>query len=139
MRDDFCISFGNEFVPVRLQFTFERKVVLDDAVVNNDDVASAVTMGMRILFRGAAVGCPARVADAVGAFKGMLADDFFQIAQLARSAPKFQWAVAAIADGDAGRVIAAVLQSPKPFNDDRNGFLRAYIADNSTHALLAAP
>ncbi len=57
--------------PLRGEFVFELEVVFDDAVVDDDDAAGAVAMGMGVLFRGAAVRCPARVPDAVSAIERM--------------------------------------------------------------------
>ena len=77
--------------PSSRQLVLESEVVLDNAVVDDDDAAGAVAVGMGIFFRRAAVRGPAGVADAVGsAAAGLLADDFFQIAQLAWGAAQFQ-------------------------------------------------
>ena len=84
--DDFGVGFGDELVALRGEFALEVEVVFDDAVVDDDDAAGAVAVGMGVLFGGAAVGGPARVADAEGAIERMLAEDFFEIAQLARGA-----------------------------------------------------
>ena len=56
--------------PSAVSSLLELQVVLDDAVVHDDDAAGAVAMRMRILFGGAAVRGPAGVADAVGAVDG---------------------------------------------------------------------
>ena len=51
----------------------EREIVFDDAVVDDDQGAGAVAVGVGVLFGGAAVGGPARVADAEGAVDGRAA------------------------------------------------------------------
>jgi hypothetical protein len=66
-------------------------------------------MGMGVFFGGTAVRGPAGVADAIGAVKRLLADDFFQIAQLAFGAADLQ-TFAVASDRDSGRVVAAILQ-----------------------------
>ena len=65
VRDDLGVGLGLELVPLRLQLVLQLEVVLDDAVVHDDDAAGAVAVRMRVLLGGAAVRRPARVADAV--------------------------------------------------------------------------
>ena len=65
MRDDLGVGLGDERVPFLLQLPLQIEVVLDDAVVDDDDAAGAVAVGMGVLFGRAAVGRPARVPDAV--------------------------------------------------------------------------
>ncbi len=61
----------------------ELEVVFDDAVVDDDERAGAVAVGVGVFFGGAAVGGPAGVADAVGAVDGVLGEDFGEVAELA--------------------------------------------------------
>ena len=82
VRDDFGVGFGDELVALGGEFALEREVILDDAVVDDDDAAGAVAVGVGILFGGAAVGGPAGMADAEGAVERMFAEDFFEIASL---------------------------------------------------------
>ncbi len=82
--DDFGVGFGDELVALGGEFALEVEVVLDDAVVDDDDAAGAVAMGMGVFFGGAAVRGPAGVADAEGAVERMLAEDFFKIARACR-------------------------------------------------------
>ena len=90
VSDDFGVGFGDELVALRGEFALEVEVVFDDAVVDDDDAAGAVAMGMGVLFGGAAVGGPAGVADAEGAVERMLAQDFFEIAEFAGGAADFE-------------------------------------------------
>ncbi len=69
------------------------EVVFDDAVVDDDEGAGAVAVGVGVLFGGAAVGGPAGVADAVGALERVVAEDGFKVGELAGGA----------ADVEAGR------------------------------------
>src|SRR5271165_5338520 len=109
VRDDLGVGFRRELVAFFDQLLFEREVVFDNAVVDNDDLAGAVAMRVRILFRGTAVRCPAGVADAIGAVERLVPDDFLEIAQLAFGAANLE-PLAIAGDGDAGRIVAAVLQ-----------------------------
>jgi hypothetical protein len=54
-----------------LQLVLQIEVVLDDAVVHDDDLPGAVLVRMRVLFRRPAVRGPAGVADAINPFEGM--------------------------------------------------------------------
>jgi hypothetical protein len=56
------------------------------------------------------------VSDAVQAIERFDADGFFQIAELARSASDFKLAVR-LNDGDAGRIVAAILKAFEAFED----------------------
>ena len=67
VRDDLGVGLGLELVPLRLQLLLQLEVVLDDAVVDDDDAAGAVAVRVRVFLGGPAVRGPARVADAVEA------------------------------------------------------------------------
>ncbi len=54
MRDDLRIGFRHELVPLTLQLVLEVEIVLDDAVVHDDDLARAVSVRVCVLFGGAA-------------------------------------------------------------------------------------
>ena len=71
--DDLGVGLGDELVALGGEFALQVEVVFDDAVVDDDDAAGAVAMGMGVLFGGPAVRGPAGVADAEGAVEGMLA------------------------------------------------------------------
>ena len=115
------------------EFGLEGEVVLDDAVVDDDEGAGAVAVGVGVLFGGAAVGGPAGVADAEGAGDGALGEDGFEVAEFARCAAELECSVGAAGDGDAGRVVAAVFEAAQAFDDDGDGGIRANVSDDSTH------
>ena len=117
--DDFGIGFGDELVALFFQLALELDVIFHDAVMDDDDLAGAVAMRMRVFFGGTAVRGPARMADAVRALHGRLPDDLFEIVQFARGAADLHLAV--VSDhGDAGRVIAAIFQPPQAVEDEGN-------------------
>ena len=117
------------------QFTLQFQVVFDDAVMHHHDAPGAIPVGMGIFFGRPAVGCPAGMADAVGAVQRVLPDHFFQVAQLARGAAQLEW-VSRAAYRDTGRVVAPVFQPPQAFNDDGDDILGANISHDSTHRIL---
>ena len=130
--DDFGICFSGELVAFLNQLLLEGQVVLDDAVVDDDDCAGAVAVRMGVFFAGAAVSGPARVADAIAAFQRLLADNVFEIAQLAFGAADLK-AVAVSGDRDARGVLTPILQPAQTFNDDRYNFFLADVADDAAH------
>ena len=80
--NDLGVGFGHESVAFSDEGFLERKIVLDDAVVNDHDLAAAITVRMGVLFGGPAMSSPTSVADPVAAFTGILAKRFLQIAEL---------------------------------------------------------
>jgi hypothetical protein len=74
------------------------------------------------------------VADAISAVERLQADDLFQVTQLAFGAAHLQ-ALAITGNGDAGRVVATVLEPPQAIDDDRHNSLLPYITNNAAHSL----
>src|ERR1700685_2686010 len=93
-------------------------------------------MRMGVLFCGPAMRGPAGVSDAERAVQRILAQDLFQVGQLARSATHLKHRAGRAADGDARRIVTAVFQTPQSLNDDGNYFLFADITDDSAHARI---
>ena len=102
MGDDLGIGLGDKLVALCGEFALQVEIILNNAVVNDDDAARAIAMRMGVLFRGPAVSGPAGVANSEGAIERMLAQHFFQVAQLARSAPNLKRGAGGAAYGDAG-------------------------------------
>ena len=131
VRDDLRVGFGDELVALALQLVLQIEVVLDDAVVDDDDLAGAIAVGMGVLFGRPAVRRPARVADAVVAGERMFGDDVFELRQLARAAPELDRTV--VDHGHAGRVVAAIFEPAQAVDEDRHDVLRADVTDDSAH------
>ena len=74
VRHDLGVGLGLELVALPLQLVLQLEVVLDDAVVHDDDAAGAVAVRVRVLLGGPSVRGPARVADAVHAVDRLVAD-----------------------------------------------------------------
>ena len=64
VRDDFRVGLGSELVTLSLQLGLELGEVLDDAVVDDEDLAVAVGVRVCVDVGRLAVRRPARVADA---------------------------------------------------------------------------
>ena len=131
VRDDLGVGLGDEGVSFLLELLLQIEVVLDDAVVDDDDPAGAVAVRMRVLFGRPAVRRPARVADAVLAVERLGRDHFLEPRQLAGAAPQLDRAVAH--DRHAGRIVAAVFEPAQPVDEDRKDLLRADVADDAAH------
>ena len=95
VRDDLGVGLGDELVPFLLELLLQLEIVLDDAVVDDDDAAGAVAMRMGVLLGRPAVRRPARVADAVVPVERVRRDHFLEARQLAGAAPQLDLAVAA--------------------------------------------
>ena len=65
MRNDFGICFRDETMIRLTQSLFELKIVLDDAVMNNDDTPGTVAVWMRVLLSWTTMCGPARMSDSV--------------------------------------------------------------------------
>ena len=135
MSNDFGIGLGGEAVAFFDQLFLEGDVVLDNAVVHDDDAAGAITVRMRIFLRGAAMRGPAGMANAIGAVDRLQADDFFEVAQLAFGAADLQ-SVAVPGNRDAGGVISAIFQPLEPIQNDGHDSLLPHISHNAAHAKL---
>ena len=138
MGDDFCVGFGYEFVALGAEFLLESEVILDDAVVDDDEGAGAIAVGVGVLFGGTAVGGPAGVADAEGAVERIVGDEGFEVAEFAGGAAELHDAVGGSSDGDACGVIAAVFEAAQAFDDDGHGGIGANVSDDSTHGTSVA-
>ena len=117
-----------------LQLALEVQVVLDDAVVHDDDLAGAVLVRMGVLFGGPAVRGPARVPDAVNPFERLGVDGLLEIHELARASAALDLPVAH--DRDARGVVAAIFEAPQAVDQDGHDLLPAEITDDSAHTFL---
>jgi hypothetical protein len=119
--DDFGVGLGDELVAFFNELALEVEVVFDDAVVDDDDAAGAVAVGVGVFFGGASVGGPAGVADAVGTVERMFAQDLFEVDELALGAADLNCGAGGAADGDAGGVIAAIFEAAQALDDGASG------------------
>lgn len=131
---DLGVGLGDKLVTLGDEGVFEAEIVFDDAVVNDDERAAAVTVRVGVFFSGTAVGGPTCVSDAEGAVNGRVGDGDFEVAKLAGGSAEGE-AFGATGDSDAGGVVAAVFEAAKTFNDDGDDGLRSDVANDSTHGL----
>src|SRR5690242_4652893 len=90
---------------------------------------------MRVLLGGAPVRRPAGVADTEKAVHRLHLYGVFQVPQLSLGAPDGKLVILAIY-GQARRVVSAVLQPSQALQNDRNGFLRPNVSNDSAHPII---
>ena len=96
------------------QHLAELHEVLDDAVVDNRDIAG--DLGMRVPDGRLSVGCPAGVGNAQGPVNLLLSNEIRQLLHLSDASLALQNASGD--NGNARGVVAAVFKPPKPLNQD---------------------
>lgn len=137
--DDLGVGFGDEPVAFGGELFLEGEVVFNDAVVDDDEGASAVAVRVGVFLGGAAVGGPSGVTDAEGAVNRIVGDYGLEVAELAGGAAELQRAVSvgggSAGDGDSGGVIAAVFETAQTFDDDGDDRLRTDVTNNSAHGM----
>src|SRR5947209_699812 len=132
MRQNFGIGIGLEIrVAVLDELFLQRLIILDHAVVYQGDFAGSVKMGMGVLVVNFPVRSPTRVTDPVGTGGRLLTDQFRQRRDSSSTFARFN--VIAIDDGNPGRVVTAIFESPQPIEQDGSSLGLANITDDSAH------
>ena len=131
VRHHLRVGLRDEAVAGGGEARLELEVVLDDAVVDDHDAAGAVLVRVSVLLGGAAVGGPAGVPDAPVAVERLRGEARRQVAELARGAAALEAAV--LHDGDAGRVVPAILQPAQAVQDHGDRVPPAHVSDDAAH------
>ena len=137
VREHFGVGFALENVAELDQTGAQRRIVLDDAVVDDGDLPGAVHMRMGVGVRRTPVGRPARVshADRPG--------EAFAVAQALRQARQLPLGfrtgqhAGSVDDGDPGAVVAAVLEAPERIENDGNAIALTDVSYDPAHMMLA--
>jgi hypothetical protein len=127
-----CVRVTQEDAAASHKLSLERKVVLDDTVVNHHDGSRAV--GMCVFFGGTSVGRPSGMPNSHRAGDGIITKQRLQILELAFGPPHTELAVGH--QSDASRVIAAVLQPPKTVEEKGATLSGPNVSNDATHADL---
>ena len=133
----FGISLGLELDAFRGELCLEARVVLDNAVVDNGNLAVEAGVRVCILFGRCTVGGPAGVGDADIAFNRVVLELLFEGADLARCADRFD--LAAVDKGDARAIVATVFEFLESADQDGERFVLADVADYSAHSKILKP
>ena len=129
LRDHLGVGLGLEAVALGDQLVAQHLEVLDDAVVHHRDAARLVGVG--VVAGRRAVGRPAGVADADHAGQRLLLEHPLEVDELALGAAALDAAVDQ--RGDAGAVVAPVLQTLERIEEEDGGRLAAEDANDATH------
>ena len=132
--EDLGVGLGAEPVATREEAVAEVPEVLDDAVVDDRDVAGAVHVGMGVAVVGPAMGRPAGVGEADGGLRRHVEQCRAQVGELARALLHEHLARRGH-ERDARRVIAPVLQPCEPVEQDGRRVPRPDVSDDATHVL----
>ncbi len=125
------VGVGLELVAARRKLGLELAVVLDDAVVDDRDVGAHVGVGVAL--GRAAVGGPARVADAGTTLERLAQETALEVSELALSAPARE---VAVLDGrDPSRIVAAIFETAQRVDEVGRDRLRAKYSDDPAHKL----
>jgi hypothetical protein len=134
VRQRLRVGLRAEHVPARLQPVAQLAEVLDDPVVNDSDGARAVHVRMGVEVVRAAVGRPPGMGEADSRARRPVEERRPEVGQLAR--PLLDEELAGLGDqGDPGRVVAAVLEAPKPLEKDRSGRPGTRVTNDAAHAV----
>ena len=131
MRDHLRVGLGFEPMPFLFELVLEVEVVLDDAVVDDDDLTGAIAVRVRVLFRRASVCRPAGMPNTVAAADRLGPDDFFEPGQFPRAPSDLHLAL--LNERDSGRIIAAILESSEPVHQDRDDLFGADVTNDAAH------
>ena len=96
------------------QFLFQRHVIFNDTVVDNDKVIMAVAVRMCIHIRRLSMCSPACMTDPDMSMERMFLKNSFQISQTAFLL--FDLDLSVFIHSDTGRVIASVFKTTEPVN-----------------------
>ena len=132
VADRLGVRLGGEDVPGLAQPLAQLAVVLDDAVEHDRELLRILDReGMRVLLGDAAVGRPARVTEAGRGGRGAVAGGELQVLEVA-DGPCVREPVL-LEEGDAGRVIAAVLEALEAVEEQVLALTRSYVSDDPAH------
>ena len=135
---DLGIGLAVELVALLQELILDFLEVLDDAVVDRDHLMMKAHMRVGVGLGWLAVGRPAGVADAGGALHRLAVVRLLhQILQAALRLHDLDLALL-VPHGDAGRVIASVLELRKAVQKNRRCLLMPYISYDSTHKKISS-
>ena len=129
--DDLGICRGTEDITERLEVVAEGRIVLDDAVMDDDDFAVATDMGVGVDIVGFAVRGPAGVADAGRTLQRLLFDEALEFANATGLLAGGDFSTRL--DSDAGAVVAPIFESMESVQKNSRSFPMTDITDDSTH------
>ena len=131
VREDLGVGLRGERDALAFELLAERDVVLEDAVVDDHDVAGCVPLRVGVSPRRLPVGGPAGVADAGAALERRCVPGGSQLLDAALVLLDAQRAV--VRDGHSRAVVAAVGEEPDALDEHRQRLPLARIGDDPAH------
>ncbi len=135
MDQDLCIGFALEFMPPFDQLFLKGIVVLDDAVMDDRQIAGPGYMGMSVLIRRGSVSGPSGMAYSDAPFLVAVSDVFFKVGDLSGRLISIELLII-IDKSNSRRIVSSVFETLKPFDQGGISFLRADITDYTAHRIL---
>ena len=132
--EHFGVGFGLEPVTFCFESALQNGVVLDDAVVDQRDAPATIHVRVRIHVIGFAVRRPARVCDAARTLEVVPFESILEFLELALRLHDLD--VPVRQDGDARRVVSAVLEPLQSLDEDPQAGTVAHIADDAAHLMF---
>ena len=132
MRQHLGVGLGAEGMAALDERLPDRGGVLDDAVVDDRDLAGLVGVRMRVGRGGRAVRGPAGMPDAEGTARQIAVELLLERGQLAGGLVDLE--AVAVDDRDAGGVVAAVLEAPEPVDEQVRRWAGTDVSDNAAHS-----
>ncbi len=135
VSEHFRVGLGLEGVSAGDELVAQLTEVLDDAVVDDRDTACAIAEGMGVEIARPTVRGPASVAQPDARTGRPAAERIRQDRHLA--GPLLDEEIAVPGDqGDAGGVVAPILEAAQPVQQDWAGLSGPGVSDDSAHAAL---
>jgi hypothetical protein len=138
--DKVCQYFGVGLAPEDVaefaETRAKRRVVFDDAVVDDGDPLRAVQVWVGIGIRGGPVRRPASVPDADRAGERLAVVQALGEARKLSLGLGTRQSAGRIDDRDAGAIVASILETPQRVEDDGNAVPLAYVSNDPANADL---
>ena len=132
VSDDFAVGCRAENVSECLKLLSKADVILDDAIVNDDNFTIAAHVGVRIQIGRFTMRRPPGMTNPDGTFHWIGFNEFRQLFHAAGAFANADFV--GVLDGDPRAVIAAVLKSAQTIDEKLWRGTKSNIADDATHA-----
>ena len=134
VSQDFGIGLRTEFVAAPQELVPQRRVVLDDAVVDDGQVTRLIDMGVSIRVTRLSMCCPARMTDAERTVNRPLVQQLRQPGYPSDALANLQAPI--VEHAKPRRVITAIFQPAQALQKQRGRIFFANVSDDAAHGLV---
>ena len=131
MSHNLAVRFGHELMSLSNQLFLQAEIVFNNTIMDNDKLAAAVRMGMRVAIRRTAMCRPACVTDTYIAHRHIACQLLTQCIQTAYTF--FYTDFVVFINSNAGRIITTILQLAHTVKQKGGCFVITDITYNSAH------